>query len=114
MLDTIIHLALIAYLIIAPTIAVFLLRKSALALALVVTGATALLLTRPDISSFGMLGLQATLERQIGKVQVTIEELQKLAAAMANAKVSQLAMSGQTLHRLRRQELFCLCFYYAD
>ena len=38
MLDTIIHLALIAYLIIAPTIAVFLLRKSALALALVVTG----------------------------------------------------------------------------
>ena len=108
MLDTIIHWVLIAYLIIAPTVVVFLLRRSALAFALVVTGASALLLTRPDISSFGLLGLQATLERQIGKVQVTIEELQKLAAAMANANLSQLAMSGQMLHRLNTQAKFSM------
>ena len=106
MLDTIIHWVLIAYLIIAPTVVVFLLRRSALAFALVVTGASALLLTRPDISSFGLLGLQATLERQIGKVQVTIEELQKLAAAMAKASLTQLAMSGQIMHMLNTDVKF--------
>ena len=106
MLDTLIHWVLIAYLIIAPTVVVFLLRRSALAFALVVTGASALLLTRPDISSFGLLGLQATLERQIGKVQVTIEELQKLAAAMAKASLTQLAMSGQIMHMLNTDVKF--------
>ena len=76
MLDTIIHWGLIAYLIVAPTVAVFTFRQPALAFALIVAGATALIFTRlPDISSLKLLGLQATLERQIGKVQVTIEEL---------------------------------------
>jgi hypothetical protein len=51
-------------------------------------------------------GLQATLERQIGKVQVTIEELQKLAAAMAKANLTQLAMSGQIMHGLNTEVKF--------
>ena len=107
-MDTIIHWVLIAYLIIAPTVAVFRYRSAKLALALVVPGATGLLLTRPDISSFGYLGMQATLERQIGKVQVTIEELQKLAAAMAKANHSQLALSGHIFHRLPTGEKFSI------
>jgi hypothetical protein len=107
MLDTIIHWGLIAYLIVAPTVAVFTFRQPALAFALIVAGATALIFTRlPDISSLKLLGLQATLERQIGKVQVTIEELQKLAAAMAKASLTQLAMSGQIMHMLNTDVKF--------
>jgi hypothetical protein len=107
MWDTIVHWALIAYLIIAPTVAVFAFRQPALAFALIVAGATALIFTRlPDISSLKLYGLQATLERQIGKVQVTIEQLQKLAAATAKANLTQLAMAGQMMHGLNTDAKF--------
>ena len=54
MLDTIIHWALIAYLIIAPTVAVFLFRKPGLPFALIVAGATALLFTRLPEKEHGL------------------------------------------------------------
>jgi hypothetical protein len=102
MLAAVIHWALIAYLIVVPTISIFWFKQTAArATVLIVAGATALIFVRlPDISSLKLLGLQATLERQIGKAEVTIEELQKLAAAMAKANLTQIAMSGQMLHGL--------------
>ena len=107
--DAIVHWTLIAYLIIVPTVVVFAFRSTAMAVALIVAGATALIFTRlPDISSLNLYGLQATLERQIGKVQVTIEQLQKLAAGMAKANLTQIAMEGQLLHSLDTRVKFSI------
>jgi hypothetical protein len=58
--------------------------------------AAALLFTRlPDISSFRLFGLTATLERQTQQVQVTLAELQDLATSLAKGSFDDLAFSGQ-------------------
>ncbi len=64
MFDTNVHWFLIAYLIIVPTFVVLRYRRAALATTLILGGAVALVFTRlPDISSFKLLGMQATLAK---------------------------------------------------
>src|SRR4051812_7723396 len=109
MFEIVIHWLLIAYLIIAPSVVALRYRDAKLALALVLAGAAALVFTRlPDISSFELLGLKTTLERQIGKVEVTLTELKKLATAAAKANLTELAMSGQIMSRLNTETKFTI------
>jgi hypothetical protein len=70
---------LIAFLIIAPTVAVFFQKNAAGAGVLAAVGAAALLLTRlPDISTFELLALKVKLEKQSQQVEVTLNQLQNL------------------------------------
>jgi len=55
------------------------------------------LLTRlPDISSVHMFGLAAELEKQQQQVQVTLDQMQRLAASLAESSFDELAFSGQS------------------
>jgi hypothetical protein len=86
---------LLAFLIIAPTIAVFTKRGAAGAGVIAAVAAAALLLTRlPDISEFQLLALTVKLERQSQQVEVTLQQLQKLATALAEGSLNELAFSG--------------------
>lgn len=97
MSDKIIGLALLAFLIIAPTIAVFRKHTSGAGV-LAAAGAAALLLTRlPDISAFELFSLKIKLEKQSQQVEVTLTQLQKMATAFAQANLTELAMSGHPL-----------------
>jgi hypothetical protein len=98
---------LVLYLVMAPTIVIIAKGETKTAGILIVAGATALLFTRlPDILSIKLFGLQATMERQISKVQVTIEALQKMATAMATGNLTQLVMTGQHFHGLHTEAKF--------
>jgi hypothetical protein len=89
---------LLTFLIVAPTARIFFWKDSAGASVLAAVGAAALLLTRlPDISTFELLTLKVKLEKQTQQVEVTIQQLQKIASAIAQASLTQLAMSGQML-----------------
>jgi hypothetical protein len=103
---SIVQWLLLAFLILAPTVIVLVYKKPSLAYPVILAGAAALILIRPELSSFGLLGMKATLERQIGQVQVTIEELRKMAAATAKANLTQLAMSGQLMHGINTDVKF--------
>jgi hypothetical protein len=73
----------LAFLIIAPTVAILLKQGAAAAGVLAAVGAAALLFTRlPDISSFALFGLTAKLEHQSQQVQVTLAQLQNLGSVM--------------------------------
>jgi hypothetical protein len=98
---------LLAFLIIVPTIAVFWKKSAAGAGVLAAVGAAALLLTRlPDISTFELLALKVKLDRQSQQVEVTLQQLQKMAAAFAQASLTELAMSGQMLFRTNTRQKF--------
>jgi hypothetical protein len=98
MIDKIIGWALLAFLIMAPTIAVFVRKNTAGAVVLAAAGAVALLLTRlPDISAFELFSLKIKLEKQSQQVEVTLTQLQKMATAFAQASLTELAMSGHIL-----------------
>ena len=74
---------------------------------LAAVGAAALLLTRlPDISTFELLALKVKLDRQSQQVEVTLQQLQKMAAAFAQASLTELAMSGQMLFRTNTRQKF--------
>jgi hypothetical protein len=89
----------LAFLIIAPTLAILLKRGAASAGVLAAAGAAALLLTRlPDISNFELLALKVKLENQSRQVEVSLQALQQMASAFAEASLTDLAMSGQLLH----------------
>jgi hypothetical protein len=104
---TVLQGILIAYVMAAPIIATLLFKRAAPAYVFVVAGAVGLLFTRlPDISSFELWGLKATLERQIAKAEVTIEQLRKLAAAIAKANLTEIAMQGQMLINLKTEGKF--------
>jgi hypothetical protein len=107
--ETVVQLILITYLILVPTVLAFKTERASLTAILVAAGVAALVFTRvSDISSIRLPGLQDTLEQQIGRVQVTIYQLQKLAAATAKANLSELAMSGQIMSRINTEEKFAI------
>jgi hypothetical protein len=92
MIDKIIGWALLAFLIMAPTIAVFVRKNTAGAGVLAAVGAAALLLTRlPDISDFDLFALKVKMERQSQQVEVTLTQLQAMATAFAQASLTELA-----------------------
>lgn len=103
----IVRACLLAFLIIAPTVTVFAKQGAAGAGVLAAVGAAALLLTRlPDVSSFELLTLKVRLERQSQQVEVTLQQLQKMAVAFAQANTTEMAMSGQMLFGLNTAEKF--------
>jgi len=105
--DWMIFVLLLVFLIAAPSIAIFVFKNNAGAGVLAAAGAAALLLTRlPDISNFELLGLKAKLERQSKQVEVSLQQLQKLAAALARANLAQIGMSGQLLAGLGTETKF--------
>jgi hypothetical protein len=105
--EAIIGLVLLTFLIVAPTVRIFFWKDSAGASVLAAVGAAALLLTRlPDISTFELLALKVTLEKQTQQVEVTIQQLQKMASAFAQASLTQLAMSGQMLSGINTEYKF--------
>ncbi len=74
---------------------------------LAAVGAAALLLTRlPDISNFDLFALKVKLERQSQQVEVTLTQLQGMAAAFAQANLTELAMSGKMLVGLKTEYKF--------
>ncbi|MGO8865351.1 MAG: hypothetical protein ACLQME_02510 [Alphaproteobacteria bacterium] len=91
---------LIGFLLVAPTIAVFR-RNTKGAAVLTVVAVSALLLTRlPDVSAFELFGMKAKLDRQTQEVEITVQQLRRLAAALGEASLNQIAMSGQMLTRI--------------
>jgi hypothetical protein len=98
---------LIAFLIGAPTAAVFIKKDTAGAAVLAAVGAAALLLTRlPDVSAFELLALKVKLERQSQQVEITLQQLQEMAAAFAQANLTELAMSDQRIFGLTTRGKF--------
>jgi hypothetical protein len=86
----------LAFLIIAPTLAIILRGGAAAASVLAAVGVAALLLTRlPDISSFALFGLTAKLERQSQQVQVTLAQLQNLGSVMGQILIESDAARGR-------------------
>jgi hypothetical protein len=86
----------LAFLIVAPTLAIILRGGAAAASVLAAVGVAALLLTRlPDISSFALFGLTAKLERQSQQVQVTLAQLQDLGSVMGQILIESDAARGR-------------------
>jgi hypothetical protein len=91
---------LLAFLILAPTIAVFTKRGAAGAGVIAAVAAAALLLTRlPDISEFQLLALTVKLQKQSQQVEVTLQQLQKLATALAEGSLNELAFFWEHFYR---------------
>jgi hypothetical protein len=98
---------LFAFLIIAPTIAVFTKKGAPGAGIIAAVAAAALLLTRlPDISEFQLLALTVKLQRQSQQVEVTLQQLQKLATALAEGNLNELAFSGSIFTGMSTGEKF--------
>jgi hypothetical protein len=105
--ETAIRCVLLVFFIVAPSIRIFLSGDVAGASVLAAVGAAGLLLTRlPDISTFELLALKVTLEKQTRQVDVTLKQLQKMAAALAQSNLTQLAMSGQKLSGISSEYKF--------
>jgi hypothetical protein len=95
------------FMIIAPTVAIFTKKGPATAAVLAAVGAAAVLLTRlPDISDFELLALKVKLDRQSQQVEVTLQQLQNLSTAFAEASLEELIMSGQRLQSMPLPEKF--------
>jgi len=93
--------SLIAFTVIAPTIATILGNISA-AIMLLVIGAAALVLTRlDDIRRIKLWSLEAELERKIDEARATLEQLRQLARAVAEPALSTLAMQGSIFKELK-------------
>jgi hypothetical protein len=98
---------LFAFLIIAPTIAVFTKKGAPGAGIIAAVAAAALLLTRlPDISEFQLLALTVKLQRQSQQVEVTLQQLQKLATALAEGSLNELAFSGSIFTGMSTSDKF--------
>ena len=70
--------------------------------AIAAVGAVALVMTRlPDITLVKALGITAELKQAIDEANVKIKQLRKLAIAIFEPELSQLAMSGVMLSELR-------------
>jgi hypothetical protein len=108
-LKTVILLVLIAFIIIAPAIAIFYSKNLVAASVLLVAGCAAIFFTRlPDISSFELYSLKIKMEAQSKQVEVTLKQLQDMSLAFAESNLSQLAMSGMTFQRMSRSYQFAL------
>jgi hypothetical protein len=106
-MDKIIFRLLLAFLMISPTIAVFVNASPAGAGVLAAVGAAAILLTRlADISTFELSPLKVKLERQAQQVEVTLQQLQKMATAFAQASLTELGMSGHLLVHIKTRAKF--------
>lgn len=98
---------LIGFLLLAPSAAIFLLRNNAGAAILAGSAAAAIILTRlPDVSGFQLFGLSAKLEQQSKQIDISLDQLQRLAGALAAANLDQLAMSGQMFSGLTTEAKF--------
>jgi hypothetical protein len=91
----IVKVFLLAFLIIAPTIAVFTNRGAPGAAIIAAVAAAALLLTTrlPDISEFKLLALTVKLQRQSQQIEVTLQQLQRLAIVLAKESLNQLVLA---------------------
>jgi len=99
-------IALLLLLIGVPVVLVWR-RNNAGAAVIVAAISAAILFTRlPDIQSFKLFGLVATLERQQRQVQVTLAQLQGLAASLATGSFNELAFSGQVFVGMPTREKF--------
>jgi hypothetical protein len=104
--ERIVKYILLTILILLPSVLVFLKDYKGASIIGAVAAAAILFTRLRDISSFRLLGLAATLERQREQVEITLAQLQGLSASLARASFSELAFSGQVFVGISMAERF--------